>query len=142
MTLLRAQTGAIPRPKPSSLSKPFWDGLAAGELRFQRCGACHGATHTPALVCSRCGSGDLVWEVSSGRGVVETWTTVWRPQTPEFVVPYMPIVVAVDEGWQMLSNLIGCDHEAVVAGMPVELELHRLDDGVTLPYFRPIEAGA
>jgi uncharacterized OB-fold protein len=142
MTLLRAQNGAIPRPKPSSLSQPFWDGLALGELRFQRCGECGGATHTPALVCAVCGSRDVAWEASAGRGVISSWTTVWRPQTPEFVVPYVPIVVDVHEGWQILSNLVGCDHEAVAAGMAVQVELHRLDDGVTLPYFRPVEAGA
>ncbi|MCU1457022.1 MAG: hypothetical protein JWL73_1114 [Actinomycetia bacterium] len=138
MTLLVPQTGAIPRPKPSSLSQPFWDGLGLHELRFQRCGACRGATHTPALVCSRCGSDELTWEVSTGRGIVYSWTTVWRPQTPEFVVPYVPIVVDVEEGWQMLSNLVGCDHDEVAPDLAVEVVFHHLDDGVTLPYFRPI----
>jgi uncharacterized OB-fold protein len=142
MTLLLPQTGAVPRPKPSAMSQPFWAGVAEGELRFQRCAACAGATFTPAIVCAQCGSGDLTWEVSTGRGTIYSWTTVWRPQTPEFVVPYMPIVVDVEEGWQILSNLVGCDHEDVDAGMAVQVDFHRLDDGVTLPYFRPVEAGA
>ncbi len=140
MSLLLPQTGAIPRPKPSHLSQPFWAGLDRDELLYQRCPACGGATHTPALVCAHCGSGDLAWEASSGRGVIYSWTTVWRPQTPEFVVPYVPIVVDLEEGWQMLSNLVGCDHEDVAADLPVQIVFHHLDVGVTLPYFRPIGA--
>jgi uncharacterized OB-fold protein len=137
MTLLEPQHGAIPRPQPSPLSQPFWDGLSRGELRFQRCGQCQGSTHTPARVCAHCGSSDLAWVTSSGRGHVYSWTIVWRPQTPEFTVPYVPIIVDMDEGWQLLSNLIGCEHDAVRVGLAVEVELHRLTDTITLPYFKP-----
>lgn len=137
MTLLRPQTGPIPRPRPSLQSQPFWDGARRRQLVFQRCGECQAPTHTPALVCSRCGAGSLSWEASSGRGVVYSWTTVWRPQTPAFTVPYTPIIVDVEEGWQMLSNLIGCEHDAAQVGLRVQVEFHRLDDDITLPYFRP-----
>jgi uncharacterized OB-fold protein len=138
VTLLVPQVGAIPRPHPSPMSQPFWDGLANGELKYQECAACGGAVHTPALVCGACGSTDLAWRISGGSGTVYSWTTVWRPQTPEFIVPYMPIVVDLDEGFQMLSNLIGCDHEAVDVGQPVAVVFHRLADGFTLAYFQPV----
>ena len=58
-----------------------------------------------------------------------SWTTVWRPQTPAFTVPYAAVIVDMDEGWQMLSNLIGCEHDAVHVGMPVEVEFHPIHDG-------------
>ena len=32
---------------------------------------------------------------------------------PSFTVPYVAIIVDMDEGWQILSNLIGCEHDAV-----------------------------
>ena len=51
MTLLVPQPEGIPLPSPSELSRPYWEALAAGELRFQRCGACGAATHTPAVMC-------------------------------------------------------------------------------------------
>jgi uncharacterized OB-fold protein len=137
MTMLGPQSGAIPRPHPSPLSRPFWDGLARGELLFQRCAACGGSTHTPAMVCAHCGAQELSWERSSGRGTVYSWTIVWRPQTPEFSVPYVPVIVELEEGWQMLSNLIGCAHDAVHVGQAVVVDLHALSDGTTLPYFRP-----
>ncbi|NKR63394.1 hypothetical protein GS486_07760 [Rhodococcus hoagii] len=39
-TLLAPQRAGIPLPEPTVLSKPFWDGCVAGELRYQRCTAC------------------------------------------------------------------------------------------------------
>jgi hypothetical protein len=77
------------------------------------------------------------WEPSSGRGTLYSWTAVFRPQTPEFAVPYVPVIVDMAEGWQMLSCLIGCDHRAAAVGLAVAVEFHATDGGVTLPYFRP-----
>jgi hypothetical protein len=137
VTLLVPQTGEIPGPYPSELSQPYWDGCARGELLFQRCASCGRATHTPAMICAHCTSHELAWEASAGNSSVYSWTTVWRPQTPAFVVPYQPIIVDVDEGFQMLSNLIGCEHDAVHIGMRVTVEFHAIADGTMLPYFRP-----
>jgi uncharacterized OB-fold protein len=137
MTLLRPQRGAIPAPQPSALSAPFWEGCQHGELLFQRCGDCGAATHTPAFICSRCTSRALTWERSSGQGTIYSWTTVWRPQIPAFEVPYAPIIVDMDEGWHMLSNLVGCDHEDVAVGLTVAVEFHPLEGGFRLPYFAP-----
>ena len=137
MTQLVPQSSGIPHPHPTALSQPFWNGLSRGELLFQRCDVCAGATHTPALVCAHCGARQLQWAPSTGRGSVYSWTIVWRPQTPAFTVPYVPIIVDLEEGWQMLSNLVGCAHDAVHVGQAVEVEFHPLTADITLPYFRP-----
>jgi uncharacterized OB-fold protein len=138
VTLLQPQTGDIPRPFPSVVSRPYWEGCARGELLFQRCGNCGGITHTPAVMCAHCCSRQLSWEQSAGSGTVYSWTTVWRPQTPAFTVPYTAVIVDIDEGWQMLSNLIGCEHDATYVGMRVQVEFHALGEDITLPYFRPV----
>lgn len=135
MTLLGAQIGDIPRPVPGPVSAPYWDGCREGRLLFQRCRECTAPTHTPAMLCSVCSSRELVWEQSSGRGVIYSWTRVWRPVTPAFEVPYVPLVVTMEEGWWMLANLVGCEHDAVAVGLPVEVEFHTFDDGFALPYF-------
>jgi hypothetical protein len=119
------------------LSQPYWDGCSRHELLFQRCGACGGITHTPAVLCAHCCARELTWETSAGTGTIYSYTIVWRPQTPAFTVPYCPIIVDVDEGWQILSNLIGCGDEAVEVGMRVRVEFHPIPDGFHLPYFRP-----
>jgi uncharacterized protein len=137
MTILEPQSGAIPKPTPGPLTQPYWDGCARGELLFQRCGNCGLATHTPAYLCAHCTSQDLSWEASAGTGAIYSWTTVWRPQIPAFHTPYAAIIVDMDEGWQVLSNLIGCPIDDVEIGMRVEVEFHEIEGGFTLPYFRP-----
>ncbi len=47
---------------------------------------------------------------------------MWRPVTPAFEVPYVPVIVDMEEGWRMLADLVGCEHDAVHVGMPVEVE--------------------
>ena len=111
MTLLRPQHGDIPLPYPSVTSQRFWEGCQRGELLFQRCQRCGAANHTPTVICGSCWSQELSWERSAGNGTIYSWTMVWRPQTPAFVVPYAPIIVEMDEGWQILSCLMGCSHE-------------------------------
>lgn len=137
MTLLAPQPRDIPAPVPGGVSEPYWDGCARGELLFQRCLDCGGATHTPAVMCAHCTSRRLEWERSAGTGTIYSWSVVWRPVSPRFEVPYAPIIVDMAEGWRMLSNLVGCEHDAVAVGLPVEVEFHALEGGIHLPYFRP-----
>ena len=127
VTLLQPQTGAIPTPHPTAVSQPYWDGAARGELLFQRCGACNGITpHAGAAVRALHVAATSRGSRARARARVYTWTTVWRPQTPEFTVPYAAVIVDMDEGWHMLSNVVGCEHDAAEVGMRVEVEFHPL----------------
>jgi uncharacterized OB-fold protein len=47
-------------------------------------------------------------------------------------------IVDVDEGYQMVANIIGCEPEDVATGLPVRVEFHPIGGGMSLPYFRPI----
>jgi|tagenome__1003787_1003787.scaffolds.fasta_scaffold19836533_2 uncharacterized OB-fold protein len=132
------QPAAIPAPMPSPLSQHYWDACARGELLFQRCAHCGKPNFDPALLCRHCGSRDLGWEQSAGNGTVYSWTVVWRPQQPSFVVPYAPAIVDIDEGYQMLANIVGCDVADLAVGMPVAVEFHPVSDGFAIPYFRPV----
>lgn len=142
MTDLAIQTGDIPLPRPSEVSRPFWDGCAEGVLRFQRCQQCRRAVFNPAPLCRWCGSLDLPWEVSSGTGAVYSWSVVWRPQSPAFHVPYAPAIIDVDEGYQMLSCIVGCTPETIEDGLRVGVEFHPARGGISLPYFRPVSSGS
>jgi uncharacterized OB-fold protein len=66
---------------------------------------------------------------------------VWRPQTPAFAVPYVAAIVDLDEGYQMLANVIGCEPEDVAVGLRVVVEFHPIGGGFVLPYFRPDTTG-
>ncbi|MGH9075728.1 MAG: Zn-ribbon domain-containing OB-fold protein [Acidimicrobiales bacterium] len=137
MTRLEPQPGGIPVPRPTRWSRPFWDGCAVGELRYQHCGSCGHALFNPAPICRRCRSRDLVWRVSQGRGAVYSWTVSWQPPSPGFVIPYAPVIVDLDEGYQMLSNVINCDTTDVRVGLEVEVAFRSVGEGVDLPYFSP-----
>ena len=110
MTWLAPQPGPVPFTPPSPVSAPFWDGLAAGELRYQRCANCGAPVFNPAPLCRACTSTDLDWQVSAGLGTVYSWTICHRPMSPDLVTPYTPVIVDLDEGYQMLSNLVGLRH--------------------------------
>jgi uncharacterized protein len=138
MTTLQPQTGAIPLPNPTLISRPFWEACQRGELMFQRCANCNTAVWSPAYMCSNCYSTDLHWERSKGEGEVYSWTVVWRPQTPEFVVPYAAVIMRMDEGYDILSNMIGCPPEAIHVGQRARVTFHKLNDDITLPYFVPV----
>ena len=89
-------------------------------------------------VCPQCTATTLAWEQSAGRGTLYSWTVVWRPPHPGFVVPYAPAVVALDEGWWFLSAVVGCAPEVLREGLAVGVEFHPASDELALPYFRPI----
>jgi DUF35 OB-fold domain, acyl-CoA-associated len=52
-------------------------------------------------------------------------------------VPYAPAIVDLDEGYQMMTNLIGLPPAAITPGLPVQVEFHETGRGLHLPYFRP-----
>lgn len=136
---LDVQPPDIPLPQPSPLTQPHWDGCKRGELLVQRCEDCPRYVFIPQQACTSCLSERLEWVASSGRGVVYSHTTVHRPQQPAFETPYVCAIIELDEGWHMLTNLVGLDAADVRVGMRVEVAFHRVSDDVTLPYFRPAE---
>jgi uncharacterized OB-fold protein len=127
----------IPLPQPTELSKPHWDGCREGVLRVQRCDDCGEFVFIPKPVCGGCLGTNLSWVESSGRGTLYSYTVVHRPQQPAFEVPYTVAIVELEEGWHMLSNLIGVEPEAVTIGMPLEVTFERMSEEITLPYFKP-----
>lgn len=115
---------------PSPLAT-YREGLAAGELRFQRCGGCDRAVFYPRVVCPFCGSCELVWMVAGGGGVVYA-TTAMRPRDG---APYNVCLVDLDEGFRMMSRVEGPTAEAVRIGDRVRLRV--VEDDGPVPVFTP-----
>ena len=135
---LRPQTGPVPHAS-SELSVPFWQGCGAGELRYQRCEACGLSNFPPTEHCRQCLSAELVWERSGGAGEIYSWTVVHRPVTAEFEPPYAPAIVTLDEGYQILTNVVGVAPEDLAIGMRVRVQFHSVGADVTLPYFTGLQ---
>ncbi|CQD03171.1 putative nucleic-acid-binding protein containing a Zn-ribbon [Mycobacterium lentiflavum] len=134
MTELRPQTGPLPHAS-SHLSVPFWQGCQSRELRYQRCDACGLANFPPTEHCRQCLSAELRWANSAGSGEIYSWTVVSRPVTPEFEPPYAPAIVTLDEGYQLLTNVVGVAPDELAIGMRVQVDFHVVDPDLTLPYF-------
>ncbi|WP_407661318.1 Zn-ribbon domain-containing OB-fold protein [Frankia nepalensis] len=141
--LLRPQAGGLPFAPRTPLTEPFWAGCARGELLFQRCADCRAPGFPPAEACRACLSRAVRWELSTGLGALYSWTVVRRPVSPAFRVPYAPAIVTLDEGYQMMTCLIGLDAADIRPGMRLRAAFHLVDPAgpstvaVALPYFGP-----
>lgn len=130
---------AKPAPQPDAVSQPYWDGLAQGVLRFQRCCGCGKVRHYPRLVCDACYSMDVEWIESAGRGALHSWTVAHHAFHPSFAedLPYTNVVVDFPEGVRVLGRLHGLAPEALRVGLPLKFRAERRPDGVVLPAFEP-----
>jgi len=127
----------IPLPRPTALSRPHWDGCRQRILRVQRCADCGEHVFVPQPICTACQADRLEWIESSGRGTVYSHTVVHRPPRPEFDAPYVVAIIELEEGWHMLSNVVGCEPTEVQVGMAVRVSFRRMSDEITLPVFEP-----
>jgi uncharacterized protein len=134
---LKPQAGELPHAVPSPLTTPFWDACRRGELLFQRCGQCGAATFPPTGFCRECLNAELRWERGAGRGTLYSWTVVHRPVTPAFTTPYAPAIVTLDEGYQMVTNIVNAKPADLCLGLPVRVTFHDVSGGLVLPYFEP-----
>jgi uncharacterized OB-fold protein len=137
MSLLHPQPEGIPAPRPSLHSQPYWEGCRRHQLLYQRCAECSFIGLSAFTVCARCHATTAVWDASAGQGSLYSWTVVWRPPDPTFQVPYAPAVVRLDEGFWMLSAVIGCEPEALHEDLRLAVEFHPASADIILPYFRP-----
>lgn len=124
-----------PVPHPSPLTEPFWAACREDRLLVQRCDGCGAHVFIPQEFCRECHAAALTWVQAAGVGHVVTFTVVWRPQTPAFEVPYVVAVVRLEEGYEMLTNIVGTPPERVTIGAAVRVRFTPVSEAVTLPCF-------
>lgn len=126
----------FPVPQPSAVSAPFWAATEKHRLVMQRCDACRRLVWYPRHVCPHCGGLALQWEQLSGQGVVHAVSVHHRAAHPAFAdrVPYSVVLVALDEGARIMSNVFG---PSPAVGDEVSVAWLPLDDGRNLPTFGP-----
>ena len=111
-------------------SRAYWEGAGRGELVLQRCRACQVVQHRPRGLCVSCLSDDIEHFVASGRGEVYTYSIVHQNQMPNFrnALPYVVAYVQLEEGPQLLTNIVGCEPGSVSIGMPVRVDFVPTED--------------
>ena len=112
----------------------FWDGAKEGKLLAQQCSSCGHVRHPPGPACPKCQSFDWKPKALSGRGVVDAWLISKHPTQPD-PNPRLVVLLVLDEGLRMVSNLVDCDLADVTLGAPVEVLYRDMGNGM-MPVFK------
>jgi uncharacterized OB-fold protein len=130
-----------PVPVVNPWARPFWEAARDHKLVIQKCKDCDKYVFYPRIACPHCFSDEVTWVQASGKGKIYTYSVVVSNAPSAFVqdMPYVIAVIRLDEGVQMLSNVVECKPEDVRCDMPVEVTFEKLDEQFTLPKFKPIK---
>lgn len=124
-------------PIVTDVNRGFWEGTAAGELRVQRCAACGFLRYPPAPWCPSCLDEGAEWIPLSGRGTIlsrlifhQGYHPAWKER-----LPYNVVLVQLEEGPRMISNVAPLSEQGFAVGDAVEVVFEREGD-VVIPRFR------
>ena len=96
----------------------FFEAVAEGVLLIGRCEACGQAHYYPRRHCPHCLAPGAQWQPAAGTGSIYSYTIVASsPDKPRKVVA----LVELDEGVQVLTNIVDSDEEALRVGARVAL---------------------
>ncbi len=76
---------------------------------------------------------DIDWIEATGNGEVYSFSIIRRRDQAAYVLAY----IEVEEGVQLMSNIVGCDPDRVHIGMPVKVAFTVTEDGRWVPVFGP-----
>jgi uncharacterized OB-fold protein len=129
---------AKPLPTINERNRPFWDAAQQGELRMQRCTACGHLRYPINPACTKCLSTDVEWAKLSGRGEVFAKIVYHRAYNPAFAddVPYNVVLVQLEEGPRMYSNVVGTPNDELKVGDKLEVFFDRVTDEIAIPRFK------
>jgi uncharacterized protein len=124
-------------PPLTDANRDFWTGGATGKLLIPRCGSCGRWVYPPVARCTEC-DGELHSVPVSGEGTVFTFTVNRHPYNPEIPLPYVIALVelAEHEDLRLMTNLVNCEPDDVVIGMPVRVLFEDRGE-VFVPVFEP-----
>jgi uncharacterized OB-fold protein len=126
-------------PPVSDESRPFWEATREQRFVLPWCTECDTAIWYPRAFCPTCAGRTIEWRDDAGTGTVYAASVHTRPGPGRIAEdgPYVVALVDLDSGVRMMSNVTGCDPDAVGVGMRVVLAWEPLSDGRHLPVFQP-----
>lgn len=141
MTTERTEPRRVLPRFPELDTEPFWSATRDHDLRYQVCDACGAVVFYPRRHCTECTSLDLSWRSSKGAGTIYTFSVIRRSLHPSFMdlVPYVIAWVDVDEGFRLMTHIVGVDPDDPASGLAIDarVTVEWLDRGeIALPAFR------
>jgi uncharacterized protein len=131
-----------PAPIVTDDSAVFWDAAREGRLVAQRCGSCRALRHPPRPMCPRCHSLEIDVAELSGNGTVYSYAILHHPQNPAFEYPVLGVLVDLDEGIRVMSNIVDIDKDDIRVGLRVEVSFVPTTNDGRVPVFRPAKGAA
>lgn len=130
-----------PLPVLDAWNKPFWEACRQHRLLMQRDRHADRFFYPPAPVSPFGASRDWEWAELSGFGSVQSWVVFHQKYYAGFAdeMPYAVVLVELDEGPRLMSNLIGVSNDALRIGQRVRVTFRDVDERVSLPLFEPAE---
>lgn len=90
--------------------KEYHEALKQDKLLGLKCLECGNINVPPKMVCGKCTSPNMEVVELSGRGTIQTFTTVFvAPEGRESELPYTIVMVELQEGPWIMGNLIDID---------------------------------
>ncbi|MCU1486523.1 MAG: hypothetical protein JWN67_3269 [Actinomycetia bacterium] len=119
-------------PLPFDFNRPFF---TAGELRVQRCDACHRVQHPPMDVCHHCQSLELSSEAAAGTGTISSFSIVHHAADKrlEAILPYNVTIVVLDDHPEVhvVGNVIDARPEELAIDAAVRCTFAEVPDEQT-----------
>jgi len=92
--------------------KNYSDALKEDKLLGLKCNECSTITTPPKIACRECSSMDMDIVELSGKGKIQTFTTIFvPPEGRETECPYIMGLIELDEGAWVTGNIVGVDPE-------------------------------
>jgi uncharacterized OB-fold protein len=129
----------VPAPTVTEETREFWEALAQSRFVLPRCNACSAWIWYPRALCPACGGLDTSWQDVSGRGRIYSYTVVRKSGLPGWsdAVPYVVAYVELEEGPRVMTNIVGCDPDALSIGTRVRVVMPTGADGGAVFRFEP-----
>ena len=125
-------------PPAYSFSQPYWQATREKKLLIQFCRKTKQYQFYPRPVSVFTGKRDLEWREVPGTGEVFTFTVAWRGPGPfRSHEPYLIATVTLDEGVNIIGNVVNCSRDDIRIGMRVKPFWAPLPDGFHHLMFEP-----
>lgn len=130
---------ARPLPPVRSISKPFWDATREKKILIQydsEVGAYQFYPRPTSIYTGR--RAHLEWREVSGKGRIFSFTIARRAREPfRGHEPYFMALVTLDEGVNVMGNILRCSVEEMAVDLRVKPAWVPLPDGRNLLMFEP-----
>jgi uncharacterized OB-fold protein len=105
---------------------------------IQRCTSCQHAQLYPRDRCLVC-RGPVEWVEAGGRGTVYSFTVIRQNYSRPFRdwIPYVVALVDLEEGPRLMTNIVGCEPDALRIGMAVRAQFEAVSDEAGIALFAP-----